>query len=1372
MDKFIKKTKGAISIFLVLVMLPMLSIASLLVDMSRINLARSMGASAGDLTLNTALTNYDSELKSIYGLFATAQNMDEMMVNLEDYYRRSIEAAGVDEDIAKDFAGQIMNVFKEKTGTDDIMNIKLSGLDVEAPTGANLGNPAMMKSQIVEFMKYRAPLNLGMGLLESLSSMKNLNKQMDVVEKKNTFYKDHQTMLGKLEDAWKQIQTYQFKDSAINFPNGKEEDTYIYKQEALLNTDSQKWGSSNKIVENTIRYVYNTGKYDSLKGYNGINYQIETEYVCKDCVTTFKNKQNCTGCGNPTEEQWMLTWDGERKKVKLWQSEEETTNANDVLEVLNSALTAMDLYDRYISDDDEKDASKKLDKLYKAVYRTDIDHMGTVEKIYLVNYFNTEIEKPGNILTAGKSMLECLVNLKSVAANCDAKELESTKVKYVGGTYKVEMSSNGPTLKKMVDDALKHLTLTDNQHWELKIFNEIVGKVQGCWMDTSSTVSSKQASIASAVTTIRDHAVAFEIKIKEKIGNLESAITYLDKAKKMITGEEGTYKTNQEAWNTSAQNLGDDTMGQRDQDELNDLKKIVTKDNLEKLITRLSEAKNSLDGVLTELANYTIAGKPVKDIKVTRNGNVITKAEIKYTDVVALFSGWDSNIKKVGVPTSDQAYDEIIKSIVEGATKGNIATSWDKGKGLDLAPDGTQLYAWLYNNYYEDLKYDGTDSTEKKTNSADGALDKAQKNIEGSKAEGHKDAKNVTGSAGTPIKNTMDKYLLPEAKLLPSTRWGDIEEKVIAEGKTNASADGMMKDETNDNLLKTVMNLASDLGEDLRNTLYISEYMMTMFSYDTLETELYDKTNTDSNKEYEAFYEWKEDKWQVTGGMESYAAQLQTLTKVPITPEMNYLYRNEVEYIVYGQGGTAKVYGTIFALRFALNTVYAFMDAEINNVTLSAATALFGTPPLTPLIPIAKIAMTIALALAESGWDLNELSKGKAIPLMKNKDTWIMSPSGIASNVKKEAVAKAKNLAEEAIDKGYSMLNSALQATSKELDEMIQQGALDAQELAEAALSSATTSLENYANQVLQKAVELCNQVNQEYMLKEVKTDSSVQFVGDVNEKVKIVEERLKQWLDTQTGDQDTVGEAKQIAYDYILDNSNDVINTLFTTIEQQCKPEAATDLLDKQLATISREISIKISDAIAYGSGKLSEMKNELVTQIEGAMSEGAEKLKTVLSEKLDSGFNQIPINDKDAPKGAASGVVSSLLSWRYSDYLRILVTVGLFANEKKMLLRIADLIERNMQYKNSEEGFTMTTKEVEKSRFFGLWKYTVEEEVAVRNEEAFTLEKSYTYIKLKAHLQVKPLLMTLPFMAETVENSLTGTNWYEVTVTSMMGY
>ena len=92
---FWRNAKGAVSIFLTIILVPMMTVSALFVDAGKVKLARGVAESAGDLTLNTALTDYDAMLKDMYGLFATSQNTDELFVKREDYYRTCITSSGI-----------------------------------------------------------------------------------------------------------------------------------------------------------------------------------------------------------------------------------------------------------------------------------------------------------------------------------------------------------------------------------------------------------------------------------------------------------------------------------------------------------------------------------------------------------------------------------------------------------------------------------------------------------------------------------------------------------------------------------------------------------------------------------------------------------------------------------------------------------------------------------------------------------------------------------------------------------------------------------------------------------------------------------------------------------------------------------------------------------------------------------------------------------------------------------------------------------------------------------------------------------------------------------------------------------------------------
>lgn len=53
-----------------------------------------------------------------------------------------------------------------------------------------------------------------------------------------------------------------------------------------------------------------------------------------------------------------------------------------------------------------------------------------------------------------------------------------------------------------------------------------------------------------------------------------------------------------------------------------------------------------------------------------------------------------------------------------------------------------------------------------------------------------------------------------------------------------------------------------------------------------------------------------------------------------------------------------------------------------------------------------------------------------------------------------------------------------------------------------------------------------------------------------------------------------------------------------------------------------------------------------------------------------------------------------------------------------------------------------------------------------------AFLLKKASTHINIEATVEVKPLMMALPFMADTAKSQLTGTSWYTVKYKGTAGY
>lgn len=162
----INGVKGAISLFLAVLMTPFLTIALLLVEVGRYNSAVSMLDELLGVTSVSTLANYDDYLQERWGLLALSQETDYDAV-----YKENLETNGA-------IMGNTLN----------IQNSTITGM-------YDLADPDILKSQILEYSKLNAPttlatefLNLSdlIGKLENLSGMGNivslLTKGVDAID--------------------------------------------------------------------------------------------------------------------------------------------------------------------------------------------------------------------------------------------------------------------------------------------------------------------------------------------------------------------------------------------------------------------------------------------------------------------------------------------------------------------------------------------------------------------------------------------------------------------------------------------------------------------------------------------------------------------------------------------------------------------------------------------------------------------------------------------------------------------------------------------------------------------------------------------------------------------------------------------------------------------------------------------------------------------------------------------------------------------------------------------------------------------------------------------------------------------------------------
>ena len=483
-----------------------------------------------------------------------------------------------------------------------------------------------------------------------------------------------------------------------------------------------------------------------------------------------------------------------------------------------------------------------------------------------------------------------------------------------------------------------------------------------------------------------------------------------------------------------------------------------------------------------------------------------------------------------------------------------------------------------------------------------------------------------------------------------------------------------------------------------------------------------------------------------------------------------------MEYILYGENGETKTDATIYLIRFALNSVYAFTDAEIANITTATATALFGTPPLTPLIPVAKIAMTLGFALAESAYDLYMIKQGEKIPLYKSSDTFVMKPSSAAKVVMEDLLNKA---ASYVIDEGLTVLDDLLDMTADDLNDYISKSEGDLTKLSKRVVDSTTNKIKDYANSAVQKMTDYCMEV----IAMPVKDSSDP---AKIIEMVNAVVEKLEDWLRSQKEtDSEIIYKAKEAAVDYLIDPKGTIIKDYLSYFDPSVKNDTASSLtddeknegktaaekinekIDSMLASVENTVNDKVDELIKSAGNVLHDGINQLEDKLKAAAKDGADSLKSSIKDHISSA-----LGTGDSASEGTGSVMNTLFSWGYSDYLQLFVLAEMIISPDSILLRTADLIQLNVNLSEKRETFVEQDVNVEVSRFFGLIRYNKTETVKVATEDSIRLKNSYSYLKIRAQIAVKPIMLSIPLIADTIPNSKGNDRWYLIDYEGILSY
>ena len=186
MRRVITDIKGAVTVFITLLLIPAILISGTAVDLARIHSARSVLQDANQLAANSVLTQYNALLYDLYGLFGVADD-DPILGQLLDNYI-SVSVFG---EPAQDMSLGTLQLFY---GSDITLE------ESQIAQNMNLEDTSILRRQIEEYMKFRGPVIIVKEILEALEK-NNLKADKEVIEDKTAIDKD----VVELHDKYKEL---------------------------------------------------------------------------------------------------------------------------------------------------------------------------------------------------------------------------------------------------------------------------------------------------------------------------------------------------------------------------------------------------------------------------------------------------------------------------------------------------------------------------------------------------------------------------------------------------------------------------------------------------------------------------------------------------------------------------------------------------------------------------------------------------------------------------------------------------------------------------------------------------------------------------------------------------------------------------------------------------------------------------------------------------------------------------------------------------------------------------------------------------------------------------------------------------------------
>lgn len=903
-----KRCQGAVTVFLTLILVPCIIVVCAFDDISRVQLSRAGAASAADLSLYSLMAEYDVDLKEYYGLIASCQNITDFYDKTKTYFCGMMDAKGMGE--GSSLFTEYINTLQQGDVSDFLQTEVTNAVTVEAADGAQMGeNPALIEDGIVEFMKYRGPASILSNIIGRFTELdlsgvsSRADEDYEVAEKKNEYAKAEGDLLGAALYSYLAVYDY---EKEWEHGNPLREKGY----EGLAADLTHIWNDLNSVTRLVTKYYF-----EDTDRMAKVNFPVYSSVSAGSAASVgtlvVKEDGSSAYCIDAAALQSVL------------QGIDEAAAA-----IGNARSSIESRFPQYTASGDDAPAGDN-----PAVYMLDVqDTFASAGELDVISdNMDLLLDKYAQI---------------SAAKNCEPFP--------DGDDLPADWQSQLSQVQKKIRDIQETVSPSGSSAYSVYVrkYNDCVskhfGKVKNKGYTFQSSFTKGRETLGSFASRIANMLPELRSELLDLVSRLSVAIdggevTVNGRKERAVSLDEladkaAAYRDAREQWGAAADRHGTEYAKQEsavyhgtadentaispEEKASEEIAAKIDRESAGQLKTRLSNIRKDMQDFLNAMDTFTYGGEKIETV---RNADSLVSCARRAMPPKS------SRSLSQNETDAGSYFHALIHPGTEQVFNPPAADRGVEGNDPDLTVSTPQLYAFFKTRFGDEVL----------------EIEKKKKENDEKNEQYQKKAEDEEKSSKEP-----DESLLTEkGGSITGGHGGD----VFGLGRAISSIVG------------SIGNIIDGNGDELRDQLYVCEYIMDMFSYSTINLE--EKKDQKSAK--------------------------QSLTNLKICRENNQANLGEVEYILYGKetvdDNLKECYDDLYVLRSALNFVSGFVNfyygnnstaRAINEAAIAIAAATCGVVP----VPVSKCTLIGLLVTMESSHDLKLLKQGKPAVFYKMTD--------------------------------------------------------------------------------------------------------------------------------------------------------------------------------------------------------------------------------------------------------------------------------------------------------------------------------------------------------------------------------------------------